>query len=357
MELIIEITERRMKMPETFGLHVDRLVTIEIRQMGSPNRGIVIPLYEAAFLAQNKRPLTLLAAERLIKLIKRGDYVVFITGSGRVPWRPRGETDGPLGTVSMARAIKLGLGARPVYVAAEPYMPPIIAASEAAGITPTNDKKMAEYDGFYPTVLVRPFTLNKEEALNQTKAILDELNPAAVISIETLSPNEKGVIHSATGYERESEHVAHTFHFVEEARKRGIFTLGIGDFGNEVGCGLIANEAKKINPFGTKCKCTCGSGIVSRLPTDVLVIGNISNWAAYGVSACLAFLCKKPEILQSVETERRMGLDCVYAGAEGGGGMKQPWVDHTSGETQQAIVAILHMMLHNAMRAAMDRGW
>jgi hypothetical protein len=262
-----------------------------------------------------------------------------------------------LGVVSLARALKLGRGARPVYVAAEPYMPPVVAASEAAGITPTHDRKMAEYDGFYPTALLRPFTLNKEEALRQAKTLLDELNPAAVISVETLSPNEKGVIHSATGYERESEHVAHAFHLVEEARARGIFTVGIGDFGNEVGCGLIADEVKKINPFGTRCKCPCGAGVVSRVATDVLVIGNISNWAAYGVSGCLAYLCRRPEILQDAETERRMDLDCVYAGVEGGGGMKQPWVDHTTVETQQAMTTLLHMLVDNALRTASDRGW
>ena len=343
-------------MSEIFGLNVDRLVTVEMKRMGAAQEGIIAPLYDAAYKAQ-KRALTMLAAERLNQEVKKGDYVLFLTGSGRPPWRPNGETDGPLGVVSLARAIKLGLGARPVYIAAEPYMPPIIAASEAAGITPCNDKEMAEYDGFYPTVLYRNFTLNKEEALAQAKEIMDDLNPKAVVSIETLSPNEKGVIHSATGFERESEHVAHTFHLVEEAKKKGIFTIGIGDFGNEVGCGLIADELKKINPFGTVCKCPCGSGAISRIATDVLVIGAISNWAAYGVSACLAFLLKNPELLQSAETERRMGFDCVYAGAEGNGGMKQPWVDATSGETQQAVVTMLHMLVYNALRPALDRGW
>ncbi len=344
-------------MPDIFGLHVDRLVTLETRQIGNPMRGAIVPLYEAALLAQHRRPLTLLAAEGLMKAVKGGDYVLIMTGSGRLPWRPRGETDGPLGAVSMARAIKFGLGGRPVYIAAEPYMPPIIAASEAAGLTPTTEQSMAEFDGFYPTALMRPFTLKKEEALAQARTILDELRPKAVISIETLSPNEKGVIHSATGYERESRYVAHTFHLVEEARKRGIFTIGIGDFGNEIGCGLIADDVKRLNPLGAKCKCPCGAGVTSGLATDVLVIGNISNWAGYGVSACLAYLSKKPEILQSAEQERRMGLDCVYAGAEGGGGMRQPWVDHTTGEAQQAIVTMLHMMLHNALEVAKDRGW
>ncbi len=233
-------------MAETFGIHVDRLVTIEMKRSGVANRGVILPLYEAAYRAQG-RALTLLAAERLIETVKQGEYVLITTGSGKQPWRPRGETDGPLGTASLARALKLGLGGRPVYIAAEPYMPPVLAASEALGLTPTYDREMAEYDGFYPTALVRPFTLNAEEALAQAQSLLDELQPAAVIAVETLGPNGKGVIHSATGYEREAEYVAHAFHLVEEARRRGIFTLGIGDYGNEVGCGLIAEELTKAH--------------------------------------------------------------------------------------------------------------
>ena len=343
-------------MAETFGMHVDRLVTLEMKRSGVASRGVILPLYETAYRAQN-RPLTLLAAERLIQEVAKGDYVIIMTGSGRQPWRPRGETDGPLGAVSLARAIKLGLGGRPVYVAAEPYMPPVVAASEAVGLTPCSDKEMAEYDGFYPTALVRPFTLKKDDALAQAQSLLDELNPAAVISIETLGPNAQGVIHSATGYEREAEHVAHTFHLVQEANERGILTIGIGDFGNEVGFGLIADELTKLLPCWAKCNCPCDSDPVCHVPTAVLVVGAISNWAGYGVSACLAYLLKNAALLQTAEMERRMGIDCVYAGAEGEAGMKQPWVDGTSPDTQQAIVTILRMLVQNALSTPLDRGW
>jgi hypothetical protein len=343
-------------MSEVFGLNVDRLVTVEMKRAGNPGAGIVTPLYEAAHKAQN-RALTLLAAERLLQALKKGDFVLFLTGSGKAPWRPRGETDGPLGVVSLGRAVKLGLGVRPVFIAAEPYMPPVIAASEAAGITPCADKEMAEFDGFYPTALYRNFTLNKSEAKAQARAIMDELNPKAVVSIETLSPNKKDVIHSATGFERESEYVAHTYHLVEEAKRQGILTIGIGDFGNEIGFGMIEEELEVVNPYGKRCKCPCEAGVIGRIATDVLVVGAISNWAAYGVSACLAFLLKNPEIFQSPDMEQRMGLDCVYAGAEGNGGMKQPWVDATSGQTQQAVVTMLHMLVYNALHQAMDRGW
>jgi hypothetical protein len=37
--------------------------------------------------------------------------------------------------------------------------------------------------------------------------------------------------------------------------------------------------------------------------------------------------------------------------------MKQPWVDHTSPETQQAMVAMLRMLVQNTLRTASDRGW
>jgi hypothetical protein len=298
-----------------------------------------------------------MAAERLLAAVRKGDYVLITTGSGRAPWRPRGETDGPLGAASLARAVKLGLGGRPVFVAAEPYLPPVVAASEAAGITPSYDREMAEFDGFYPTALVRPFTLEKEEALSQAKSLLDELEPTAVISIETLGPNGKGVIHSANGYERPAAHVAHAYHLVEEAHSRGILTLGIGDYGNEVGFGLIAEELTRLMLCWAKCKCPCESDPVCHVATDVLVVGSISNWAGYGISACLAYLLKNPTLLQTPEMERRMGLDCVYAGAEGEAGMKQPWVDGTSPETQEAVVTMLHMLVQNALTTPLDRGW
>ena len=52
-----------------------------------------------------------------------------------------------------------------------------------------------------------------------------------------------------------------------------------------------------------------------------------------------------------------MGVDCAYAGAEGEAGMKQPWVDGTSPETQEAVVTMLHMLVRNALSSPQDRGW
>jgi hypothetical protein len=344
-------------MPEVVGTHIDRVVTVEIRRRGAFNRGVVVPLYEAARRAQGDRPLALLAAERLRAAVPPGSYVLILTGSGRPPWRPRGETDGPVGAASMARAIKLGLGGRPVYVAAEPYMPPVIAAGEGLGLTGVTDRAMAEYDGFYPTALVRPFPLDPTRARATAVGLLDDLQPSAVIAIETLAPNAKGVIHSATGFEREPQHVAHSYHVIEEARRRGILAVGVGDFGNECGMGLIAEAVGRINPFGTTCKCPCGAGVAAAVATDVLMVAAISNWGGYAISAALAYLLGNPDVLESPVAARRSLEECVAAGAEGEGGMRQPWVDGTPVETQVSVVTLLRTIVENALKPPLERGW
>ena len=37
--------------------------------------------------------------------------------------------------------------------------------------------------------------------------------------------------------------------------------------------------------------------------------------------------------------------------------MKQPWVDGTSPETQEAVVTMLHMLVENALKEPLNRGW
>jgi len=346
-------SDKEEDMPGIAGESIDRLCTVEMRLEGM-HRGIIARLYDAARRKQGA-PLTLLASQKLLEQISPGDYVILMTGSGRPPWRPKGETDGPPGTASLARALKLGLGARPVYIAGEPYLDPLLACSESLGLTPVHDRERAEYDGFYPTALARPFPLGREGVDTLAKEILDELKPRAVISIESLCPNEHGVIHSATGVEREAEYVAHTYHLITEAKTRGILTIGIGDFGNEVGYGLIREEIRSFHPYGSQCQCPCGGSGLASIATDLVVHGAISNWAAYGVGACLALLKKDMTLLQDAETEERMIRACVDAGADGGHGFRQPWVDNTSLETQKAVVTMLRMIVENALKPAARR--
>ena len=107
--------------------YIDRLITIEMRFGEGLPRGVTHQMYDAAREAQGGMPLSLLAAQGLINALGSGDHVLVVTGAGMAPWLPKGETDGPPGAAAIARALDIGLGAKPIMIAEERNMAPVIA--------------------------------------------------------------------------------------------------------------------------------------------------------------------------------------------------------------------------------------
>jgi hypothetical protein len=70
----------------------------------------------------------------MIDNIKPGDNVFLVTGWACLPFLPRGETDGPLGIASLARAIRIGLGAFPIIVVGSKDMDPVCKTINAASM-------------------------------------------------------------------------------------------------------------------------------------------------------------------------------------------------------------------------------
>ena len=62
---------------EVTGWNVARLVTVEIKTGGRPGRCIISPLYEAAVKTVGDRPLSLVAAEKLLERAEPGDTMGF----------------------------------------------------------------------------------------------------------------------------------------------------------------------------------------------------------------------------------------------------------------------------------------
>ena len=341
-------------MPEIIGEYIDRQVNIEMVDDNYPRRGKTWPLYEAA-REKLGAPLTYLAAKGLIENVKQGDYVILLSGAGISPWLEWGETDGPTGIASLARAVSFGLGAAPVYVGNEKELGPVIAAGMAAGVSVLNREAIDVYKR-KATALKVPFPLGEKGAKQKALEILDEYQPKAVIGVEKHAPNPLGVWHTAAGQAIPGDTQPHVHHIVDEARERGIFTIGIGDGGNEIGYGLIRDEVNEIYKAqfgGVTCKCGCGGGESTATATDVLVSTAISNWGAYGVSAMLAYMLNNPFILQDADTERRMVEAMAMAGAVAAGigtGGTLPWVDGTSPAMQEAVVTILQEIVTNGIR-------
>jgi D-glutamate cyclase len=190
---------------------------------------------------------------------------------------------------------------------------------------------------------------NDDSAEKQAADYLDAYKPAMVISIEKLGPNPQGIAHTSTGTPTASERARAECLF-DEAARRGIPSLGIGDNGNELGFGLIADAVAKYKPNGER--------LCTRVKTDVLVPANTSNWGAYAVEAALAALVGKPEIMHSAEVERRMIEACVDAnGVDGSTGRHILNVDGMPADASCAIVTMLGCIVRNGLVTGFKRAF
>jgi hypothetical protein len=338
---------------EIVGDAIDRVVSIEMRFASGLPRGVIQPLYEAA-RRHHGRSLCLLAAERLKASVSAGDVVLIATGAGTPPWLPKGETDGPLGAAALARAVEIGLGAKPIVLTEERNLQPTLASVEAAGLMCMDEESFRMRGG---VAMALPFPLGQEAGRTYAAELFRNFDPKAVIFVEKTGPNPAGVFHSIMGTGRPDTAVANAHLLIDEAARTGALTIGIGDGGNEVGCGAIIDAVREIQPFGRKCQCPCGQGIATVATTDVLIAASISNWGAYGIAAALAGLLARPEVLHDEATELRMLDRCVAAGGMDGAYAKLvPFVDGTSATVQTALITMLHQIVSNGLRS-FDRGF
>lgn len=281
-------------MPHVVGQYIDQVMTTELRPIGNLPRGVAHLLYDAV-RKRSDGPLSTGMAQALAERVTPGDRVLILCGAGGAPSLPTGEIDGLLGATALARILTLGLGADVHLAAAERFQAPLAAVLRAGGLNvrlePTADWPASVGLHLSPEDDIQGSVFSHD--------VLDSLQPSAVIAIELLSVNSKSVIHGATG------NAWHDVHFdaaplFDLASQRGILTCGIGDAGNEVGFGSVP-EVATIQPEGAECRCPCGGGMASAVATDRLVTAAISDWGGYGVTAGLAFLIQRPDLIADAD--------------------------------------------------------
>jgi len=310
------VTGRSSARARKLGEEADRICLLPRDARG----GDVQRLYRAARRLQ-KAPLTSLAALRLSEAVRSGDAVLLMTGAGAPPELPAGETDGPLGVAVLARALHLGLGARPFVISEERNLGPLRAVLQVRGVACT----------------LLPLPCGREEAGYR---LVEELRPAAVISVEKLGPNPKGVIHDMRGRNVSASHASVRGLF-DGARERGILTAAVGDRGNEVGFGLLTGPEVRPRLRTARCRCPCRGTIGCDIRADVLVVSSISNWGAYGVAACLQAIVGR-RLLHTPQEEALMLDTAVRAGARDGVTyVPTSTVDGADLAAQQAVVVLL----------------
>ena len=335
-------------MSEIVAEYIDRLCSVEMRPQGNLPRGVTHRLYEAARLAQGGKPLTYLAGHALLDRVRKGDYVFIVTGTGAPPGLPKGETDGPLGGAALARAVDLGLGAKPVIISEERLAGPIAAAVQAGGISLLDREAVAARSH---AGVLELFPVGIHEGQLAAARLLDQYEPTAIIFIEKAGPNHKGVFHSILGYARGPDIMGSAYWLADQARASGVLTIGVGDGGNEIGFGKIRDAVREIQPHGQNCRCPCEGGVATVTTCDVLVAASVSNWGAYGIGAYLGYLLEDPDLVQDEDTERRMLESCVLAGCTDSIlGAQVPAVDGIPLGVDLALVRMLRAIVGIALK-------
>ena len=317
------------------GETIDRLLTLDIA-----GRGVINKLYEAA-RDFHQSPLCLLAAKKLAETVKPNDIVFIATGMIIYPFQHlgMGENDGPVGGAALARALRVALGAKTIFVT-DKVLVDMVSRTVNGGenaIVPV--KALPEID--LPLSSVIDFPTEEEEAEKKSKQLIKDFKPKAIVAIERRGVSKNGIYHAWNGVDM-APYEARIGRLFEECRKEGILTIGIGDGGNEIGMGNIYDTVRKVVPYGDNCKCPTHCGIADSTLVDVLVVATVSNWGAYGIEACLAAMASKAEALHNGEKGMRIVRECIDAGGlDGPAKVPRPFLDAIPAKIDVAILDFL----------------
>ncbi|OQM76071.1 glutamate cyclase domain-containing protein [Manganibacter manganicus] len=294
------------------GRNVDRIVSLDF-----PSYGVIGPLFEGAAKLQGEA-LCMQAAERLAQAVTPGSTVVLVTGLILPGHHPYGETDGPVGTAVLARTIAMAWKAR-VLVVVEPelsdLMTMLLRVAEMQVVSP---EELRQEDGAHrPIAAVVGLSRDRGEAHAQAGGWFADFNATAVVAIEKAGANASGVYHMVGGADISAQSGKGEAVF-EAAAKRGLLRIGIGDRGNELGMGPVAEVTRALLPFGAECGCPCHGGVADQTDADLAVPAVVSNWGAYGITTCIAAIEERQDLLHSADREHRLLETAVQHGGVDG---------------------------------------
>lgn len=222
------------------------------------------------------------------------------------------ETDGPPGALAIGRALH-ALGLDVIHVTDKHTMP--LLASDIVGKDKVIDFPLAD----------------DASSWRFAGHILADIKPSLLVSVERCGLNRNQKYLNMAG-EDITEHTAK----IDYLFSGGKNSLGIGDGGNEVGMGNLAQHIPRVETLPKNPALT---------PVARLIIASVSNWGAYGLVAALSRLVKR-NLLPSVEWEKEMINEIVARGAvDGVSGQRRSAVDGFDLEQNAWALVELHRIL------------
>ncbi|CAJ0779997.1 hypothetical protein LMG19083_00607 [Ralstonia psammae] len=289
-----------------FDERLDALISLDLGGRG------VEGLYKAARERQGQA-LVGAAADALASIPEKANVFV-TTGSVSRAWiSPTiGENDGPAGLAVIVRALSIAKKALCIAFVEETLIESTSAILTSAGLTvlPYEQAKIARDDGSLAVVCVEPFPIEDTAAKEASKALIAKYQPALFFSTERVGRNADGIYCSMRGIDYGMGRARIDFMF-DEALAQGIPTVAVGDGGNEIGMGVVADAVKKYVKFGDA-RPDGSRGIGAVTGTDVLVTAACSNWGCYAIAGAFAARLGKPGLAHTPALEQtllRRGVD------------------------------------------------
>jgi hypothetical protein len=218
---------------------------------------------------------------------------------------PAFETDGPLGSVFLARAfLRLGISTEIMSDAG------CSRAVRAGLLSSSIPRKLIHHMPSSEDDLEVVSVLASEDVWTASASKGNEtLGPSHWLSIERVGPAADGRCYTMRGIDV-TERMIRSEHLFTLRKGRSFGTsIGIGDGGNEIGMGKIPVETIERNiPNGDLIHC--------RVATDHLIVAGVSNWGAYALAAGVALVRgqKLDPALFDPERERAILAEMVARG-------------------------------------------
>ncbi|MCR5555493.1 MAG: DUF4392 domain-containing protein [Bacteroidales bacterium] len=211
----------------------------------------------------------------------------------------QGETDGPLGSIFLYKALKI-LGFSPIIV---------------------SDEYAASYFEGLPFIL---YTHN-----SQAEEILENYQPVAIVSIERCGRAADGKYYNM----RKNDISLQTAPIDELVLRASCLTIGIGDGGNEIGMGKLSCHMQHIDL------------IPSIVPCNYLIVASVSNWGSYGLIAALSMLWHKDLLPEEQDMGNYLKYIVTKGAVDGFSGENKPCIDGFDLSVEQAIVKDLKRLI------------
>lgn len=298
------------------GENLDQLMNLDPR-----GYGVCRILYSGA-RDYTKEPLSMHCAKELKSILNEDDFVFIFTGFVLLP-NYHAEMDGIIGAMLIARALVKAYGVKPIIICPDENMIAVRNLSPIIGLHLYED--LEKLKDFPISIGAIAFTKNEFEAPVQAALIMDQVKPKAMISIEAPGSNSKGIFHNAIGKDLSFLECKSEVLF-ELGQSMGIWNMAIGDLGNEMGMGAIAEHLKKYIPYMEEdgCICGCGGGSMAHVAADHIMTATVSDWAAYALVAATAYLNRDEDILIS----RQMEEDCIKVASNSGMVDMYGWLEY-----------------------------